>query len=319
MNRIETYCQQNFLIHFLENKIYDEFDENYSNWNYLFDLITKRAEIIIDSTKELETSPNPRIKKFLKQSTSGGSTIYEFSSYFQSFLAEHSEILKTNPTSVYFLKNYLTIQQYNFGLFISDISNYLQNISKLSVSTGKTVHPLKEFNNFSGWSELESLLPARNAVIIADNYFLDKEHQYDKNVYALINSILPDSITEDFHISIITKNDLINPQNKFKSVSDYLKSLKKPYEIRLGLFLTALNKPHDRDLVSNYFRINVGNSFDLFNEKGLLNKNTTVSFFPLNTDMGINTHYQYLQIFAQYTKTAQCIGDKTNRLLDYFR
>ena len=180
------------------------------------------------------------------------------------------------------------------------------------------IHPKNELNEFGGWNELAANIPPRNSLVIADNHFIKNEKTFEKNIFQILENFLPNKLfQQDFHFTIITQKELLNPEIKYKKISDFLNSLNKPYIIKFGLYLAEKIKPHDRDLISNYFRINVGHSFELFNEYGRTNKDTSITYYPNNSESSPSTHFKFLKTFASYTKDAICFGDRQNRLLDY--
>lgn len=322
MERIETYCQEEFLIYFFENYVVDPIDSKNRICNSFYDLLLSKAEIGVDSTEKLTANiSNPYVKHLIKTTTSGGSKLIPISSYFQNILENKDEIFKCNPTSLHFLKTHLFANTYSFGVYLADLQNYISKIKSISLApiTIK-VHPSNDLNEFEGWSTVTSELPPRNSLIITDNFFLNNENKYKQNVFQLLTSFLPDELyNQDFHLTIITNRELQNPEKKFKSIRQYLNLLNKPYNIRFGLYLAEKIKPHDRDLISNYFRINVGHSFELLNENGRPNKDTSITYFPINSGNSPATHFKFLKTFASYIKDLKPIGDDQNRLLEYFK
>lgn len=322
MDKIWTYCQEDFLLYFFDNYIIDPTNLNNRICNRFYDLLLKNAEILIDSDEKINPgNPNPYIKHLAKSSTSGGSRITELSSYFQGFKENENVILECNPTSLHFLKIHHFQNLNEFGVCISDSLNYLSNINTISSSPiSIKVHPKDELNEFSGWNNLAANLPPRNSLIITDNHFIKNEKTFKKNIFQILESFLPNKLfQQDFHFTVITQKELLNPDRKYKLIREFLDSLNKPFQIKFGLYLVDKFKsqPHDRDLISNYFRINVGHSFELFNEYGRPTKDTTITYFPINSESSPATHFKFLKTFASYTKDATCIGDKQNRLLDY--
>jgi hypothetical protein len=322
MDKIWTYCQEDFLLYFFDNYVVDPTDIKNRICNCFYDLLLKNAEILIDSDKKINPgNPNPYIKHLAKSSTSGGSRITELSGYFQGFKENENIVLENNPTSLHFLKIHHFQNLNEFGVCISDSLNYLTSINTISSKpTSIKVHPKNELNEFGGWNEFTAKLPPRNSLIIADNHFLKNEKTYFQNIFQILESFLPHKLfQQDFHFTVITHKELLNPKDKYDLIRKFLDQLKMPYNIKFGLYLADKIKPHDRDLISNYFRINVGHSFELFNEYRRPNKDTSITYFPINSESSPATHFKLLKTFASYTKEAICIGDKNNRLIEYFK
>lgn len=322
MEKIDTFCQEDFLLYFFRNYIFDPTDQNNRLCNKLFDLFVHKSLIGIDSTEKLfENISNPLIKHLIKMSTSGGSEIHKLPSHFQSILNKEHNIYKANPTSLYFFKKHNFEETENCGISISDTLNYLQKTEQLSLGPlTLKVDINDELNEFRSWKDVLKKLPPRNSIVIADNYFLNNSNQYEKNIFDLLTNILPDKLNnQDFHLSIITQKELIKSEEKYNLIKAHLNSLNKPYNIKFGLFLNDTYKIHDRNLISNYFRINVGHSFEIFNNRGKPKKNTVITYFPINSEFLPSTHFKLIKSIAENISNAECIGEKENRLLDYFK
>ncbi len=322
MERFETYCQEDFLLYFFNNYVTNPIDKNNHRCNELFELLLSKAEICVDSTEKLlsETS-NPLLKHLIKMSTSGGSRIIHLPYQFHNISEDVGSLFVSNPAPLYYLSNHSLGCLDNYGIQISDTTNFLQGIDRISQKpVTYRVHSNREFNQFNGWDTMLNNLPPRNSIVIADNYFLDNESIYPQNLYKMLTMLLPESINhQDFHLTIITKQDLQNPQRKFDQITKFLTTLNRNYKIRFGLFRTAVNRPHDRDLISNYFRIKIGYSFDIFNERGFPKRDTEINYIPINSESTPRAHFGLLKTLASYTKDADCLGSIENRLLEYFR
>lgn len=327
MKRIETYCQQKFLIHFFDNVIYDPFDENRKNWDSLFELLLDNADVFVDNREEIKLSSNPRIKKFWKHSNSGGGEIRELKHHFRAILEDPKSITKLaiNPTCLLFLETHEIEEKENLGIFLADLTDYLKKIENISSRPKEIkVHRKEELNQFHGWKNCGIELPPRNSLIITDNYFLQPDYKnetpiYD-NLFALLDWILPTALSgQNFHLSIITHKNLENAEKKYKKIMKYLESLKKSYEIKFGLFISSrYDEFHDRDIVSNYFRINVGHSFALLDKDGIPTKDTSIDYKPINGNSDPSYHFKLLETVSTYVKNATCYGEPKNRLLDFF-
>lgn len=322
MEKLESYCKEDFLLYFLNNYVTDPTDLNNRRCNDLYDFFLKKTDICIDSTeKMLSETNNQMIKHLLKMSLTGGPKFILLPYQFKNIDEDEKSLLVSNPSPFYFLTHHNLYNIEKFGIQISDLNNYLTEIGKISSEVlTLRVHPKQELNQFKSWEDITLFAPQRNSLVIADNYFLDNEQLYPYNIYKLLESFLPENLSfQDFNLTIITRQELLNPGRKYELINKYLISLNKPYETKFGIFLTATNKPHDRYLVSNYLRINVGHSFEIFNDKGNPKKETEITYIPINSGNSTMAHLLLLKTLAEYTKDAQCFGSRENRLLDYYR
>ena len=165
------------------------------------------------------------------------------------------------------------------------------------------------------------MLPNRNSLIIADNYCLDKPDLYQHNIFEMIHALLPAQLSNDecFHISFITRPDLPAPEKKLDTINTFIETLNKSYDCKVGLFLTQTNEPHDRDVVSNYFRMKVGYSFDFLNSNGRPKKDTELTLTRIASEDSASTHFNLIESLAEYTRHARhAHGFTENRLLTYF-
>jgi len=322
MDKIETYCHEEFILQFLDNFIIDPLDNKSKQCNELYELLLRKSEIGIDSTKKLIVRfDNPYAKYLVKMSTTGGSIIHEVPHYFENIKENPHDILKDNPCSLHYLKEHSFKNSSDLGLFLSDLTNYLENTADISIRpVGIKVHPKPELNEFFKWSEMKFKLPPRNSIILADNYLLNNEKRFENNLFDLLKWILPTNLLEqDFHISIITRTGLGNDNTKkYEKIKNFLSTLNRPYSIRLGIFFVTMNKLHDRILISNYFRINVGHSFELLNDKGTPNKDTMIHYFPINSESNVSSHFSTIRSLSNSIKNAEFLGDRENRLLDFY-
>jgi len=53
MSRIETYAESKFIINLCEDIPIDEFDDKYLLWRKVYNLISKKSNLLIDSKDQL--------------------------------------------------------------------------------------------------------------------------------------------------------------------------------------------------------------------------------------------------------------------------
>lgn len=328
-NRIQTYCQVNFLEKFFDqipqitisekilgNEIMPPFEEMssliYSNTNLSVDDQTK----ILD----LAEKGNPFFKKLIKSSTTGGSIIIDCKELFINLL-KNLQIASSTPFNSLHLYSdlhaVLLKSQLGFCIFTND--TWMNLLHYLSVKLIYKVDKNNDLNQFQGWNLLKEINLPINAAIIADNYILDKPENYKFNIFEIIKNLLPEKLEYlDFDLTIITKRDLVQPAVKFSKINDFIISLKKKYNVKLTIYCTPLDKPHDRLIITNYYFLQSGHSLDYFNNNGFILKGTTIIIVGLNADSN-NIHTLLLEDFSRITSKGKLdfdmFGYGQNRLL----
>ena len=318
MEKIETYADVKFLVDFCSNLPSNVLDNKYYKWAKIFETLSKKCLLIIDSKDNLlKGINNPAIKHLIKLSSSGGSEIIEYEEYFNMIKDDEKVILNINNVSSIFCLSRTKINN-RCGFFVSSFEECYKKfslinteINPISVSRGKD-------NQFKSWSNYFNNTPPLNSIIIADNYILDKTETFDKNLFAILDAIVPKyRIDETIDISIIVQKDLTNPEKRYDIIENFLKI--KDNNFNLNIHLTPKDKPHDRIIISNYFYVTSGHSLDFFNAKGNINKETTLNYFPICSIKSIKSFYKEISKLSEYTKNNRFIGNNSNRILDYHR
>lgn len=327
---LETYCQLSFLEHFFDafptstNPFLLEDSGELKAFMQLSELLIKRSDLLVDKLNDLEekAKTNPILKRLLKSSMTGGSRLYDFSKDFDFLMTDLEYFKQVNPIALHYYtcEPQLSEERYQeVGSFVNEKNNWKGKINQLSQAFSLKVHPKQELNQFKGWVILGNNKLPINAAIIADNYILKSTKSFEQNIYKIITSLLPNSLSQNtFHLTIITDKNLVNPKGKFEKVRQFLDKLNKTYSIDFGLFLTSANKPHDRDIITNYYRIHSGHSLDYFDDNGRINKSSTLDYFGLNA-IPNNPHQLILTEYKRAIKYAKqdfdAFGILKNRLL----
>lgn len=322
-SKIETYIESDFIIQ-LCDEVPDLLSDRFNLWKKLYDIISEKSILLIDSKEKLaEKKNNPLIINLIKSSKTGGSEIIEYPELFERINDDERTISETvNASSIFYLsKSNLTNK---CGFFISNFEECYQKFSLINKEIEPVTISKGKNNQFESWNKFFENIPPLNAIIIADNYLLDNTELYDKNLFAIIDALVPvHRIDETIDISIVVKKDLINYKNKFRIIEDYLNN--KNNNFNLSIYLTTIAEPHDRIIVSNYFYVTSGHSLDFFNKKGNISKETTLNFFPIGSIKSIKSFYGEISRLSYFTKvsdvTSQIMveGSNTNRILDYHR
>ena len=134
------------------------------------------------------------------------------------------------------------------------------------------------------WSEIindyKELIPPSNSIIIIDRYLFNpyKKHNIDykngiRNVYGILNELLPNQFKGEFHIMIVFKNGEIGAHTKLIDLVSDLEKIRKRlindfgYNIIIEVltikekFDQTYEDSHDRHIFSNYYSIRASHGF----------------------------------------------------------
>jgi|GEM_PF-3095996 len=185
-----------------------------------------------------------------------------------------------HPNDIYIYNEKTTdmASQFMYGTLTTtsdtDNTEFLTNdweynfIPKVQCSWRDIIHDYKE------------LIPPSNAIIIIDRYLFNpnKKHNIDykngiRNVYGILNELLPKQFKGEFHIMIVFKNGEIGTNIKLIDFVSDLEKIRKRltndfgYHIILEV-LTLKEKlnqtyedSHDRHIFSNYYAIRASHGF----------------------------------------------------------
>lgn len=269
------YCELDFLREFVRNIPMPDLlgdDEKYLSWKKLYNLL-KNNIVIFDRLLSEEELKELKAQKESNDSSMALWTIvsmnFETSNSFQLLRDNNYEKLSNEHLRSIFLmvinqRKKLEISQATGILLLgkSDIEKYdsLYSIRSINISVGE--------NKYRDWCDMNfpESIRISNSLIIVDNYILKDTKKFEKNIYALLEVVLPFNTFLEYHISLF-----VDPK-KF-SESDiqlrYNKLVEKIHEIRPNLIfnleiIDSSNKFHDRKLITNNIYIRCGEGFDIF-------------------------------------------------------
>ena len=187
----------------------------------------------------------------------------------------------------------------------------------------------------------DKLLHPCNSLIIIDPYLLIKPEitkegevfypGIKNNLESLLDSILPQRLKVDFHLTIISCLDKPDEVKRvYEKIKKCLKRIRKELTVKLGLFYTGtgyyhkIESFHSRHIMSNTFAIDSEDGLDLFNDNGYLTKNNpsiSVVFPRLYGDnrQDITKYYSWISSVKKYIAQSSDklqYGFKENRLFD---
>ncbi len=178
-------------------------------------------------------------------------------------------------------------------------------------------------NQLSKWGDLfaEYRYPS-NAFVIADNYIFSYKPNIKNNLLKILKELLNSAkqVTSEIDLIIISESFYkengsteISIDKLHREVTKYLRDDLKFYNFNLCIVRA---KYHDRLILSNYFVINSGNSFNYFNydDVTVLPQNTRLSLTPFTYDYSfIDTYCTELSEIVENSEEYK--GTKQNRLL----
>lgn len=187
----------------------------------------------------------------------------------------------------------------------------------------------------------EKLSHPCNSLIIIDPYLLIKPEitKEDETFYpgikynleSLLDSILPQRLTVDFHLTIISCLDKPDEVKRvYEKIKKCIKRIRKELIVKLGLFYTGtgyyrkIESFHSRHILSNTFAIDSEDGLDLFNDNGYLTKNNPVIsiVFPRiygDSRQDMTKYYNWISSVKKYIEECSdnfIYGNKENRLLE---
>lgn len=308
MHKIQTYCQVKFLEVFFNSIPEVSLSElisgskNSKIYIELSSFLYSKACISVDNIAQilsLAQNGNPFFKKLIKASTSGGSEIIDSSKLFEHLLTELQVALHTPANSVhlYYQKNSV-LSRSNYGWLTLHDENWQSRFAHLSIKKSYKVDRNEALNTFTGWSVLKHIHLPINAAVIVDNYILDKPDYYENNIFEVMRHLLPDGLDHlNFDLAIITKRDLVNPKGKLEILNNFIQNLHLSYSVMITIYCTPADNPHDRDVLTNYYRIHSGHSLDYYNKNGNIIKDTTFQIIGLTGEEN-NPHNLILRNIA---------------------
>lgn len=132
------------------------------------------------------------------------------------------------------------------------------------------------------WAKLFENIPIYgNSLIIVDNYLLSDDKSFELNLKPILNALLPENLKVEFNISFFTQDSNSTLKNRTNKIEDLIKNIRPKLNFSVNFFIDVQHLFHDRVIMSNYFWMQCGAGFDLFDTKSSAKHSTTVTFiFP---------------------------------------
>lgn len=155
-------------------------------------------------------------------------------------------------------------------------------------------------------------------IIICDNHYFKNKGVYDLNDHELLRKLSVKSNPSAINVIIITKEGEIDPElnipQEQQKIKDIIRGLSKSVKSTVTILTTY--KTHDRNMLSNYFRIKNGSCFHVRNNsiKGDVTTEVKSHAIKHNNQISIGLLSEYQSIADN---PVQCIGDRVSNYLNF--
>lgn len=169
----------------------------------------------------------------------------------------------------------------DYGFLAADQSEFLEKCN-LKADYGFSIQK----GDVGSWKKFLEYKPVYgNSLIIVDNYLLKDKISIEENLKPILNVLLPENLTTKFNISFFTQDSNSSLKQRTESVKRIISELRPELDFTVNFYVDVRHSFHDRVIISNYFWIQCGAGFDLFNSNGKAKHFTTVSFiYPFIVD-----------------------------------
>lgn len=285
-------------------------------WIELYSFLS-RSNIVLDTDEAgfLEkTNKDERLKLLWKKATGGYCKIDFDKNCF------HSD----NKTERFLKSVVLTKENYEsdcskYGVININTSNFSEK-TQLFIDNGLAIHKGEEWDWFSIKDYIAEM--GSNSMVIVDNYlFGTNQAPPSDNIYRLLDSILPQTCSSPYHLSVFYMN---GTENNEKDFLREIRNIRPNLNITPEFFNTEKDF-HDRALITNNIWIESGAGFsicgrrrDHWTNKFYSKKSTTITvafpFFSSNNVKPVDEGY--LNLIEDAKKSLMIRGkSSSNRLL----
>jgi len=234
-----------------------------------------------------------------------------------------------NPHTVFFLTDTQKCKQFEEDYGMMFVSNSTKDDStQILFGYEQSVISITPNGNYSNYSFLDKYHHPCNAMIINDAYVLtERDDTYEDNLIAILDLLLPLRLNKTTFKLLILSGDgfrNIDVNHKYSIIKSKIDEL-RTYKIELKIITKKAH--HNRDILTNYLRISVGNKFTLFiSKKASISDDLTVhSIIGIDSEMIVATDrkkdYKKIENETQDIGTQKVVMPKeqggiiTNRLL----
>lgn len=314
-----TYCNHDFLNEIIKGR------KKVPSMEIAFTMLNKLSNIIVDMPKE-------DLKKLIESDE-----IYKRLNKRENKAFKAKEWIKgfnpANVTDDVFLinegdiNNYKNVRQEYGCLIIANEQNDLRSLERMIKGHPFNLVPKADkiddptIKSHDSWTQFfnEFNLSPLNAVIITDNFMFGSKFEAQKefSLYAILKSIAPKNLKQDFHITIFFNNDpdkrsgvVPLPIERAEQLIKDIKNLNLCASVKVTIVAhTIKSTTHDRELITNYHYMNSGAGFGVVDAKGVkeIAKGRVLHIF---CDMDSNVTVKQLQAQVSLWLKPILDGDK---------
>jgi hypothetical protein len=167
------------------------------------------------------------------------------------------------------------------GLAFIGKDKLLEDWSKVCFFNNTKIFPItKKEKKFEGWPKVSKYVYTLTDVLFVDSFIFSDQSLLESNLYPLLY-YLTKNASKSVNLTILSYQNPKYPI-KLKELYEEIKRYLTEKQVRVNLSIalaTRDKKPHDRAVISNYFMITSGDSFNYFNSKGeVITKGTDIRF-----------------------------------------
>ena len=274
-----TYCNSSFLDDIVKGRKKD------SSYSIAFIMLSKLSDIYVDLTHE-ELKKRIETDEIYKRLNKRENKSFRAKKWISGFSPENicDDVFLINNEDI---KNYKKIRQEYGCLIIANEPNELKAFERYIKGHPFNLVPKSERGDdptikyHDSWSQFlgEFKMTPINAVVITDNFMFGSnfEKRKENSLFAILRSIAPKDLKQDFHITIFFNNDPdkrsgVIPLTKenAKHLIQEIKDLNLCKSVKVTIVAHTIKATtHDRELITNYHYMISGKGFSVVDESGV--------------------------------------------------
>lgn len=331
-----TYCSSVFLAEIIKGR------KKETSFEIAYTMLNKLSNIIVDMSHEdlrklIESDDNyKRLNKRENKSIIAKKWIREFSPENicdDVFLINEGDIKDYKKIRQEYGCLILANNQYDLKSFERFVKEHPFNlVPKRNKIDDPTIKYHDSWTQFFGEFKLTPL----NAVIITDNFMFGNKFEARKedSLFAILRSIAPKELKQDFHITIFFNNNPdkgVERLKKEKAINlvNEIKALKLCDNVKVTIVAhTNKSTTHDRELITNYHYMYSGIGFSVVDKNGVkevakgvvqhvfCGMDSSVTIKQLQAQVSLWLKPIFRGVKDKDATYSYIVGDEINRLLE---
>ncbi len=196
-------------------------------------------------------------------------------------------------------------------ILIGKIGEEISTLEKLMIEGSEI------FSKNIDWNTYCPQLPLTD-IIICDNHYFKNKEVYDLNNHELLRKLSLKSNSSAIKVIIITKEGEIDTALNIEQEQQKIKEIVRGLSgnVKSAVTILTTRKIHDRNMISNYFRIKNGSCFHVKNNgiKGDVTAEVKSHAIKHNNQISIGLLSEYQSIADN---PVQCFGDRVSNYLNF--